>query len=100
MRAKWDEPRGQTTWGRGTVAYAITVQEAYRQPRKDMPDDHDTDGNPRMAHAIILDYFRQRYHPVFRRGEGIYPEAMKRDVSRTEARQRQRLPSSSAWPAP
>jgi hypothetical protein len=38
-----------------------------------------------MAHAVILAWFRHHYRPIFRRGEAIYSEALRRDVKRAEA---------------
>jgi hypothetical protein len=42
-------------------------------------------GEKREAHAIILQYFQERYKPVFRRGDQVYSEALRRDIRRTEA---------------
>jgi hypothetical protein len=87
MRPKWDERRGGTTWGRATIDYAVAMQAEYRQPRGVVPEEHDAHGNPQSANAIIVDYFRERYQPVFRRGECVYAEALRRDVGRNEATQ-------------
>jgi hypothetical protein len=37
------------------------------------------------AYHIILDYFRQKYRPVFRRGTTIYSDALRREVKQNEA---------------
>jgi hypothetical protein len=38
----------------------------------------------RSAYEIILDYFRQKYRPVFRRGTTIYSDVLRREVKQNE----------------
>jgi hypothetical protein len=95
MRGKWDEKRGEKTYGQMTLDYALGVQTDFRKPKTE--DQTEADGEPpheqaeadpeapNFAHSVILAYFRERYRPVFRRGEAVYSEALRRDVKRTEA---------------
>jgi hypothetical protein len=90
FRAKWDERRGEMTYGERTIATALeTPCETYtpRSPRARIARPHETSGlkggqmatpldaaEPHTAVEIITDYYRERYRPVFRSGNVIHSE--------------------------
>jgi putative DNA primase/helicase len=87
MRPKWDEKRGQKTYGRLTIDHAISVQTDYRKPNGDGAGLGEEDGPvpPNTAHAIILAHFREHYRPMFRCADAVFSEAFGREVKRSEA---------------
>jgi putative DNA primase/helicase len=88
MRPKWDERRGEKTYGRLTIDYAIGVQTDYRQTKAEQIEEDDgRQGAPTMAHGMILAYLRDRYRPMFRCGAAIHSEALHREVKPAEARE-------------
>lgn len=72
-RDKWDEKRGDTTYGGMTVAKACDGKAGtgYRPgPTVRIPTGTGdaTDGGPRKGAQIILDHFRESYRPLFHSG--------------------------------
>jgi hypothetical protein len=93
MRAKWDEPRGEQTYGQRTIAYALDhwAGEHYEPLSPSQPvvaasapagTAHDA---PTTGQAITLRYFRDKYRPLFRHGTALYSEALAREVKPSEA---------------
>jgi hypothetical protein len=104
MRPKWDEPRGETTWGAREVESAIAIcSETYdpsrgnrsnghhRHPATDShppepPAEEDGGGDgPWTGYDIILGHFRAAYRPIFRRGPVLYSDTHRREVKMGEA---------------
>ncbi len=107
MRPKWDEVHSGEglTYGEMTVGFAVEVcAEVYPGPRPKKrrkgkrkgraerpgagPDGGGQDGEieePVETVPILVNYFRQRYNPIFRRGEALYSARLGREVKKGEA---------------
>jgi len=109
MRDKWDELRGQETYGEGTIAEALEGRTEFYSPRQkgrrrskqepawspDSPGPASdasatTEGGETTkllpsGYEIILAHFQQYYAPTFRRGSSIYSSKLQREVKGSEA---------------
>jgi hypothetical protein len=94
MRDKWEREDYRTQTIAGALA---TVTETYKgnghartarvvPPAQDVPaGDDSAREKARTGYAIILDYFREKYLPRFRRGAVLFSEALGREVRMGEA---------------
>jgi len=83
MREKWDERRGETSYGRLTITKALEGKAEFYTPGCSSadrpPKKAGANGTtkpvapvgPMSGAAVILDHFRERYRPVFRRGNAV-----------------------------
>jgi hypothetical protein len=104
MRPKWDERRGEKTYGQATVAHAIEQCAEVYQPRPRAkaksdaaslspngrpPDDGEptgeSDDGASSGYSIIRKYFGDYYQPAFRRGTAAYSQSFGREVKLGEA---------------
>jgi putative DNA primase/helicase len=87
MRDKWDEPHSHagSTYGEMTIRKALTGRTEFYKPRGRRKSAQSANGKhdaptkagpagegPVTGTRIILDYFRETYRPLFRRGNCIY----------------------------
>ena len=87
MRGKWDERRGELTYGERTIAVALKDRTEFYDPkpsRSRLPipstngkahDHGDQADEPQTAAQIIEQYIRERYRPVFRVGNSIHTDS-------------------------
>jgi hypothetical protein len=103
MREKWDERRGDTTYGRQTIARVVEARTEFYNPRRrdrvsaEQPavdvvaPDVNPQGQPEgdqgglYAYDIILAHFKEEFRPRFRRGPVLYSETYGREVRAGEA---------------
>jgi hypothetical protein len=78
MRAKWDERRGEKTYGQLTIEYALGLQTEFRQPRRA------GQCGKQDAHTIILEWLKEYYQPAFRSADQFWSERAGRLMSRSE----------------
>jgi NrS-1 polymerase HBD domain len=93
MRPKWDEKRGTSTYGQMTLNVAMdgkvcdphtSRRDGARTETVQPGKSDESQPEPQPAYAMILDYFRQRYRPDFRRGNAIHCKDG-REVAQQEA---------------
>jgi primase-polymerase (primpol)-like protein len=91
FRPKWDEPRGSRTYGERTIDTALEYQQDRYEPRKakhtagGSEDGQTSSSADQSGYHVILNHFRERYQPVFRRGTSIYAGTLGREVRISEA---------------
>lgn len=82
FRPKWDERRGDRTYGQRTLDEALELCAEVYTPRANPAPCRG--GAKQTAAALILDHFRRQYRPDFRRGSLVHcPDG--REVSMAEA---------------
>jgi hypothetical protein len=91
MRPKWDERRGEKTYGQITVAEALRRTTDHYDPQAPRPRAVSpvptADGGPPgqlAGHEIIRKHFEQTYEPRFKRGTAIYSAKLGREVRAAE----------------
>lgn len=70
---KWDDRRGESTYGANTVAEAVRLNgdAGYSPGARATVGAAGGDGEPRRGHEIIRAYFEERYRPVFKSGNAV-----------------------------
>jgi putative DNA primase/helicase len=102
-REKWDEQRGETTYGGLTLDFAISkCKEWYSPPgptptmkgagKKAEPDgaepaNRPSDDWPPPAVVVLRNWLKEKYAPTFKRGKLLYSAKLGRDISISEITQ-------------
>src|SRR5207244_1045014 len=80
MREKWDERRGEQTYGQKTITKCLKGKVEFYQVPISTPNHQLPPGPSEKGIEILFAYFWDKYLPAFRRGNVLYSGRLGREV--------------------